>query len=170
MGSHEAGSMVLPRLSMNDLSGPLLTNLHRHRRPEWFWVDVDGYKIVNVYKPHQFVCKYLISQYSHIPVFMLATLIASMLIGVMMPTVQTENVWLAGQIPRIFPYSITLMMLPASTLAAGIQVPTRILHSSVLIWTVVYLTDMSQKSFQGLNIDPRILLHRGLLVLYHASL
>ena len=27
------------------------TNLHRHRRSSWLCVDVDGYKIVNVYKP-----------------------------------------------------------------------------------------------------------------------
>ena len=54
---------------------------------------------------HQFVCKYPISQYSHIPVYMLATLIASMLIGVMMPTVQTVYAWLAGQIPIILPAS-----------------------------------------------------------------
>ena len=101
---------------------------------------------------------------------MLATLITSMLIGVMMPTVEMENAWLAGQIPTNLPYPITQRMPPASTLAAGIQVPTRILHSSVSIRTAVYLTNMSQKSFQGLNIDPRLLLHPGLLVLYQASL
>ena len=83
------------------------------------------------------------SQYSHIPVFMPATLIASMLTGVKMLTVQMENAWLAGQIPIILPYSITQRMPPASTLASGIQVPTRILHSSVSIRTVVYLTGMS---------------------------
>ena len=59
----------------------------------WLCVDVDEHKIVNVYKPHRFVCKYPISQYAHIPVSMLATLIASMLITVMMPTAQTENAW-----------------------------------------------------------------------------
>ena len=74
---------------------------------------------------------------------MLATLIASMLIGIMMPTVQIENVWLAGQIPTILTFSITLRRLPASTLAAGMQVPTRILHLLVSIRTFVYLTDMS---------------------------
>ena len=84
---------------------------------------------------------------------MLATLIASILTGIMMLTVQMENAWLAGQIPAILPYSITTRMPPASTLAARIQVPTRILHSSVSIRTVVYLTDMSLKSSQGLNID-----------------
>ena len=68
---------------------------------------------------------------------MLATLIARMLIGVMMPTMQMGNAWLAGQIPTILPYSIFQDMLPASTLAAGIQVPTRNLHLSVSIRRVV---------------------------------
>ena len=96
---------------------------------------------------------------------MLATLIASMLTGVIMPTVQMGNAWLAGQIPTNLSYSIIQRMPPAFTLAAGIQVPTRILHSSVSIRTVVYPTDKSKKSSQGLNIDPRLLLHPGLLVL-----
>ena len=74
---------------------------------------------------------------------MLATLIASMLIKIMMPTVQMENAWLAGQALTILPYFITQMMRPVSTLAAGIQVPTRILHSLVSIRTVVYQIDMS---------------------------
>ena len=51
----------------------------------------------------------------------------------MMPTVQMENVWWAGQIPTILPYSITQRIPPASTLAAGIQVPTQILHEFVSI-------------------------------------
>ena len=74
---------------------------------------------------------------------MLACLIASMLIGIMMPTVQMENASLAGQVPTVLPYFITHRMSPASTPGAGIQVPTRILHSSVSIRTVVYMTDMS---------------------------
>ena len=72
---------------------------------------------------------------------MLETSIASMLIGIM-PTVQMENTWLTGLVPIILPYVITQRMPPASTLAAGIQAPTRILYSSVSIRTVVYLTDM----------------------------
>ena len=93
-----------------------------------------------------------------------------MLIGIMMPTVLMENAWLAGQIPTILPYFITQRMPPDSTLAAGIQVPTRILHSSKSIRTVVYLTGMFWKSSQGLNIDHRLLLRPGLLILYQASL
>ena len=101
---------------------------------------------------------------------MLATLIVGMLIGIMMPRVKMENAWLSGHIPTILPYSITQRIPQASTLAAGIKEPTRTVHSPVLIPTVVYLTDMSQKSSQGLNINPRLLLHPGLLVLYQASL
>ena len=110
---------------------------------ECLYVDVEVYKIVNVYTPLQFVCKYPISQYSHIPVSMLASLIASMLIGIMMPTVLMENASLAGQVPTILPYFITQRMPLASTPGAGIQVPTRILHSLVSIRTVVYITDRS---------------------------
>ena len=74
---------------------------------------------------------------------MLATLIVSMLIGVMMPTVQTENAWLAGQVPTILPYFIVHRISPASILAAGIQVPTRILYLLLLIQTDLYLTGVS---------------------------
>ena len=65
---------------------------------EWLCVDVDGYKIVNFRNLYRFVCKYQIFQYSHISVSMLATLFASMLIRVMMPTVQMKNASLAGQV------------------------------------------------------------------------
>ena len=100
---------------------------------------------------------------------MLATLIASMLTGVMMPTVQIENAWLAGKSPTILLYFITQRMPPAFTLAVGIQVPTRILHSLVSIWTVVYLTDIRLRK-DYYFISPRLLLHPGLLVLYQARL
>ena len=111
--------------------------------PEWLSIDVDGYKIVNVYKPPPI--RLLVSD---LPVFQHSCryggdLIVSMLIVVVMPTVQMENAWLAGQITTILPYSNTQRVPPASTLAAGIQVQTRMLHSSVSIRTVVYLTDMS---------------------------
>ena len=83
---------------------------------EWLCVDVDGYKIVNVYIPPPIPL-----QVSDLPVFP------------RMP----------GQIPTILPYFITQRMSSASTLIAGMQVPTWILHSSISIRTVVYLTDMS---------------------------
>ena len=138
-----------------------MTNFHLHRR-------LSGCTLTT--NLPQFVCKYLISQYSHIPVYMLATLIASMLTGVMMPRVQMRNAWFHGQIPSILFYSITQRMPPASILAIGIHIPTHILHPLVSTRTVVYPTDKSYKSSQGLNIDPRLLFHPGLLVLYQASL
>ena len=112
-------------------------------KTEWLCADIDGCKMVNVYKPPPI--RLQVSDLPVIPVSMLATLIASMLAGVMMPTVQMGNAWLAGQIPTILSCSITQRMPPASNLAVGIQVPTRILHSSVSIQTIVYLTDKSKK-------------------------
>ena len=84
---------------------------------KWLCIGIDDYKIVNIYK-------FPISEYSHIAVSMLMTVIASMLIGVMMLTVQMENPWLAGQLPTVLHYFITQRMPPTSALAAGIQVPT----------------------------------------------
>ena len=43
---------------------------------------------------------------------------------------------------------------PASTLAAGKQTPTQILHLPESIWTVTYLTDVSQESFQQHRPSP----------------
>ena len=80
---------------------------------KWLCVDVDGYQIVNVYKPSPIRLQASDLPVSHIPVSMLMTLIASMLIGVMMPTVQIENAWLVRQVPKILLYFITQRM-PAS--------------------------------------------------------
>ena len=64
---------------------------------EWLCVDVDGYEIVNVYKPHQHDCEPWISQCFLTPVFMLAILTVVILIGVMMITFRTVSAWLAGK-------------------------------------------------------------------------
>ena len=125
------------------LKWTLSTNIHLHRSLNGCastLMDIRQSTFTNL---HRFVCKNPISRYSHIPVSMLATLIASMSLGFMMPTVQIENAWLAGQISAILPYFIIQRMPPTSTLVAGIQVTTRIFHLSVSIWTVVYQTDMS---------------------------
>ena len=110
---------------------------------EWLCVDVDRYRIVNVYKPPP-----IRLQVSDLPVFPHPCLYAGdfncqHIDWVMMPTVQMGNAWLAGQVPTTLPYFITQKMPRAFTLAAGLQVPARILHSSVSIRRVVYLTDMS---------------------------
>ena len=135
--------MTLLLFSMNDRSGPFSTNLHLHWRLSGCTSTLMDIRQSTFTNLHRFVCKYLVSQYSHISVSMLTTLIASVLVGVMMPTGQIENAWLAGQIPKIMPYFITQRMPPASILAAEIQAPTRILHSSESLRTVVYLRDMS---------------------------
>ena len=116
-------------------------------KTQWLCIDVDGYKIVNVYKP-----PLIRLQVSNLPVFPHPCLHADnfncqhvdwdcdansangeCLVGFTFGTCSA----------KILPYFITHRMPPASTLAVGIQVPTRILHSSVSIRTVVYLTEMS---------------------------
>ena len=53
------------------------------------------------------------------------------------------NAWLAGPVPTTSPCYIAPRRPPVSTLAAGKQTPTQILHLPVSIWTVAYLTDVS---------------------------
>ena len=96
---------------------------------EWLCVDVDRYQIANVYQPPP-----IRLQVTDLLVFPHPCLYAGdfncqHVNWVVMPTVQMGNAWLAGKILTILSYSITQRMPPAFTLAAGIQVPTGILHS-----------------------------------------
>ena len=93
---------------------------------KWLCVDVDGYKIVNVYKPPPTQLRSLISQCFLIPVFTLAILTVVMLIGVMMITIRKESAWLAGQVLIVLPSSTTQRMPPVLTPAAGILAPIQI--------------------------------------------
>ena len=107
---------------------------------EWVWVDVDNYKIINVYKPPP-----TRMQASDLPAFphpssMLATSTATMLTGAMITAIQMVNAWLAGPVPTTSPCYTAPRRPPVSTLAAGKQTPTQILHLPVSIWTVAYLT------------------------------
>ena len=87
---------------------------------EWLCVDVDDYKIVNVYTSHrQRDCKPWISQCFPIPVFTLAILTVVMLTGVTTTTVRTVSAWLAGQVLIVLPFYIMSRTLPVFTLAAG---------------------------------------------------
>ena len=86
---------------------------------EWLCVDVDGYKIVNVYKPW-------ISQYFLTPVFTLAILTVVMLTGVTTTTVRTVSAWLAGQGLIVFPSYIMPRTLPVFIPAAGTLAPIQI--------------------------------------------
>ena len=82
---------------------------------EWVCVDVDNYKIVNVYKPPPT----RIFQHSHIFASMLATSTATMLTGVMIIAIQMVNAWLAGPVPTTSPcYTAPIRRPQVSTLAA----------------------------------------------------
>ena len=74
---------------------------------EWLCVDVDGYKIVNVYKPPPTRLRTLdLPVFPH-PVCTLTILTVVMLTGVTMTTVRTVSAWLAGQVLIVLPcYSI----------------------------------------------------------------
>ena len=63
---------------------------------------------------------------------MLATSTATMLTGVMIITIQMVNAWLAGPVPTTSPCYIAPRKSPVSTLAAGKQTPTQILHLPVV--------------------------------------
>ena len=110
---------------------------------EWVCVDVDNYKIVNVYKPPSTRMQASDLPAFPIPASMLATSTATMLTGAIIITIQMVNAWLAGPVPTTSPCYIAPRRPPVSTLAAGKQTPTQILHLPVSIWTVAYLTDVS---------------------------
>ena len=105
---------------------------------EWLRVDVDGYRILNVYK--------LLStrlQASDLPVFPQAILIVLMSTGVIEPAVPMESALLLGQALTALSLSTTQKTWPSFTLAAGTLAPTLIWHLSVLFQIAVYLTDAS---------------------------
>ena len=92
---------------------------------EWLCVDVDGYKIVNVYKPPPTRLRTL-----DLPVFphpclsvTLAILTVVMLTGVMMTTVRMVSAWLAGQVLIVLPSYIMPKTLPVFIPAAGTLAP-----------------------------------------------
>ena len=93
---------------------------------EWPCVDVDGYKIVNVYKPPPTRLQILdLPVFPH-PVFMLAILTVVMLTGVTMKTVRTVSAWLAGQVLIVLPSYIMPKTLPVFIPAAGTLTPIQI--------------------------------------------
>ena len=93
---------------------------------EWLCVDVDGYKIVNVYKPPPTRLQTLdLPVYPH-SVFMLAILTVIMLTGVTMTTVRTVSAWLAGQLFIVLPSYIMPRTLPVSIPAAETLAPIQI--------------------------------------------
>ena len=93
---------------------------------EWLCVDVDSYKIVNVYKPPPTRLRTLdLPVFPH-PCFTLAILTVVMLTGVMTTTVRTVSAWLDGQVLIVFPCYIMPRTLPVFIPAAGTLAPIQI--------------------------------------------
>ena len=93
---------------------------------EWLCVDVDDYKIVNLYKPPQTRLRSLDLQCFLTHVFTLAILTVFILTGVMMTTVRTVNAWLTGQVLIVLPSYIMPRTPPVFIPAAGTLAPIRI--------------------------------------------
>ena len=94
---------------------------------EWLCVDVDGYKVVNVYKPPPTRLRSLdLPVFSHPCLFKLAILTVVMLTGVTMTTVRTVSAWLAGQVLIVLPSYIMPRTLPIFIPAAGTLAPIQI--------------------------------------------
>ena len=93
---------------------------------EQLCLDIDGYKIVNVYKSPPMRLQTL-----DLPMFPHSCLYAGdltviMLTGVTMTTVQTMSAWLTGQVLIVLPSSVMPRMLPLFILAAGTLAPIQI--------------------------------------------
>ena len=91
---------------------------------EWLCVDVDGYKIVNVYKPPPMRLQTL--ELPVFPVFTLAILTVVMLTGVTMTPVRTVGAWLVGQVLIVLPSYIMPRTPPVFIPAAGTLAPIQI--------------------------------------------
>ena len=93
---------------------------------EWLCVDVDDYKIVNVYKPPPMRLRTL-----DLPVFPHPCLCAGdftvvMLTGVTTTTVRTVSAWLTGQVLIVLPSYKMPRMLPVFIPVAGTLAPIQI--------------------------------------------
>ena len=91
---------------------------------EWLCVDVDAYKIVNVYKPPPTRLRTL-----DLPMFPHRCLYAGdfvMLTGVTMTTVRTVSAWMAGKILIVLPSYIMPRTLPVFIPTAGTLAPIQI--------------------------------------------
>ena len=93
---------------------------------EWLCVDVDGYKIVNVYKPPPTRLRSLDLPLFPPPIFTLAILTVVMLTGVTTTTVRTVSAWLAGQVLIVLSSYIISRTLPVFIPVAGTLAPIQI--------------------------------------------
>ena len=138
--STDAEKLVLPNYQLVESSLSLATFVHERLRYTLsdqspptseihrLCVDVDGYKIVNVYctSHRQRDGEPWISQYFLTPVFTLEILTVVMLTGVTTTTVRTVSAWLAGQVLIVFPSYIMPRTLPVFIPAAGTLAPIQI--------------------------------------------
>ena len=123
---------------------------------EWLCVDVDGYKIVNIYKP--LPTRWQVSDlpmFTHL-VCMRVISTAPMSTGVITPTARMETAYWPGQAPTIFSFSTIRRMNLAFILGAGTLALTRILPLPPSVLIVACLIDASWRSFLGHNIDLRL--------------
>ena len=93
---------------------------------EWLYVDIDGYKIVNVYKPPPTRLRSLdLPVYPH-PCLYAGDFNFVVLTGVTMTTVRTVSAWLVDQILIVLPSYIMprtlLVFIPATGTLAPIQI------------------------------------------------
>ena len=110
---------------------------------EWLCMDVDGYRIVNVYKapPSRL-------EASDLPMFLHLVLYAGdfncphVNWGIE-PAVPMESALLLGQALMALSLSTTQRTWPPFILAAGTLAPSLIWHLSVLVQIAVYITDAS---------------------------
>ena len=90
---------------------------------EWLCVDVDGYKIVNVYKPPPTRLRTLdLPMYTH-PCLYVGDFNCRHADWGTTITIQTVSAWLAGQVLIVLPSYIMPRMLPVFILAGGTLAP-----------------------------------------------
>ena len=93
---------------------------------EWLCVDVDGYKIVNVYKPPPTRLRTLDLRVFPHPCLYAGDFNCRHADWVTTTTVRMVSVWLAGQILIVLPSYIMPRMLPVFISAAGTLAPIQI--------------------------------------------
>ena len=120
---HDLATFVHERLRYTLLNQSQLTS-----KIEWLCVDVDGYKIVNVYKPPPTRLRFLYHPVFPHPCFYVGDFIITvvMLIEVTIITIRTVSAWLAGQVLIVLPSYTMPMTLPVFIPAAGTLAPIQI--------------------------------------------
>ena len=123
---------------------------------EWLCVDVDGYKIANIYKPPPTRL-----HASDLPVFTYPCLYVGdfnfpHVDWGFTPTARMETAYWPGQAPITLPFSTIPRMNLVFTLGAGTLALTRILSLPPSALIVACLIDAFWRSFLGHNINLRL--------------